>query len=96
MSSPRVKVKVYGLLWLSKRAYLSIQVGGVLLVVAAVALTLAWPRSEPIQGEVLPPFVADMNGFGALPLPAAICSIARPDATERSCSRILLALPSRA
>src|SRR3954469_11759195 len=43
-----------------------------------------------------PPFLADMNGFGALPLPAAICSIARPEATERSSSRMLLALPSRA
>ena len=30
---------------------------------------------------------ASMNGFGALPLPAAICSIERPEATERSSSR---------
>src|SRR5262245_38522707 len=35
------------------------------------------------------PFFASMNGFGALPLPAAICCIVRPEATERSSSRIL-------
>ena len=40
--------------------------------------------------------LASMNGFGALPLPCAICAIVRPEATERSSSRISLASPSLA
>ena len=42
------------------------------------------------------PFVASMNGFGAFPLPSAICSIDRPEATDLSSSRISLShLPLR-
>ena len=33
-----------------------------------------------------------MNGFGLRPLPAAISSMLRPDATERSSSRIVVAV----
>ena len=36
-----------------------------------------------------------MNGFGALPLPAAIAAMVRPDATERSSSSIASPSPSR-
>ena len=40
--------------------------------------------------------LASMNGFGALPLPCAISAIDRPEATERSSSRMSLASPSLA
>ena len=39
---------------------------------------------------------ASMNGFGPLPFPLAIASIARPEATERSCFRMASPVPSRA
>src|SRR4051812_20451980 len=41
-------------------------------------------------------FLAVMKGFGPRPFPSAICSIARPEATEVSCSSILFPFPSRA
>src|SRR5271170_1827771 len=42
------------------------------------------------------PDLAVMNGFGALPLPSAISAMLRPEATDWSASRTLLALPSLA
>ena len=37
-------------------------------------------------------FLPSMNGFGLRPLPAAISSMLRPEATERSCARMLVAV----
>src|SRR5664279_3528924 len=71
-------------------------------VLPAARASAASPRFEfqTASGLARPDFArpdfAVMNGFGALPLPSAIWSIDRPEATEASSSRTLLALPSLA
>lgn len=66
MTEPRVKV--YGLLRLSRRAYLGCQVAGFLLGVAVLALGLLLPRQKAEKGEPLVAFVSFFNVFlDALP-----------------------------
>jgi hypothetical protein len=62
MSSP-ARVKVYGLLRLTRRAYLTVQVVGLLVGVAALTLGLYLPRQKPEDGEPLLPFVRFFNLF---------------------------------
>ena len=55
---PPIRVKVYGLLPLTKRAYLVVQGIGLAVVVAAIVVGVCLPRPVPPPGEELPPFVA--------------------------------------
>jgi hypothetical protein len=61
MNAPRVKV--YGLLSLTRRAYLTCQVIGLLLAVAIIALGFSLPRYQPEEGEPLVPFLRFFNLF---------------------------------
>jgi hypothetical protein len=61
MTAPRVKV--YGLLSLTRRAYLTCQVIGLLLAVAVMALGFSLPRYYPEEGEPLLPFLRFFNLF---------------------------------
>ena len=54
----KVRVKVYGLFSLTKRAYLVVQGFYFGLVVVAFALGLCLPRPQPVRGEPLPPLAA--------------------------------------
>src|SRR5258708_3744217 len=64
---------------------------------AVFRASAALPRFEfHTASALVRPALPVMNGFGARPLPSAISSIARPDATEVSSSRMVLALPSLA
>ncbi len=53
-----VRVRVYGLVALTRRTYLVVQAVGLGVVVAAVAVGVALPRPMPPEGEPLPPFAA--------------------------------------
>ena len=57
------KLKVYGLLWLTRRTYLTIQLVGFLVVVASILYIGGRPRPEAGPGEKLPPFVATLVLF---------------------------------
>ena len=48
------RLKVYGLLRLSRRAYLTVQIAGLFLAVAAIALGLCLPRPDVPRGVKLP------------------------------------------
>src|SRR5262245_24549553 len=61
MAEPRVKV--YGLVRLTRRAYLACQVVAVFLAVAVLALGLFLPRHKEEHGQPLVPFVRFFNGF---------------------------------
>src|SRR5438093_209112 len=51
----KVRVKVYGLIPLTKRTYLVLQALGLGVIVAAFAAGVCLPRPKPARGEVLPP-----------------------------------------
>ncbi len=75
--------------------------GGTFDVLPLARASAAVPRLECQTASALPllpvlPFLASMNGFGARPLPSAICAIDRPEATDRSSSRIDSPSPSLA
>jgi len=63
MSPSRVKVKVYGLVSLTKRAYLTIQITGAVIGLVAITLALLWPRPKAVPGHPLPPFVSGVHLF---------------------------------
>ena len=54
----KVRVKVYGLVSLTKRTYLAVQFFGLVLVLVALGLGVGLPRPVPPRGEELPPFAA--------------------------------------
>jgi hypothetical protein len=63
-----VRVKVYGLISLTRRVYLTLQVIGLLVAVAAFSLGLALPRPVLPRGERVPPFaVATLALIDLLP-----------------------------
>lgn len=57
------KLKVYGLLWLTRRGYLRIQLIGFLVVLASIVYIGGRPRPEAGPGETLPPFVVTLVLF---------------------------------
>jgi hypothetical protein len=57
------KLKVYGLLWLTRRAYLTIQGIGFFVVIGAIVYIGGRPRPEPPPGEKFPPLVATLVTF---------------------------------
>lgn len=61
--TPRVKVKVYGLLPLTKRTYLTIQSVGGLIVLTAIGFALFWPRPRPEANQPVPAFVDSVSLF---------------------------------
>ena len=54
----KVRVKVYGLVSLTKRTYLAVQFFGLMLVLLALGLGVGLPRPVPPRGEELLPFTA--------------------------------------
>ncbi len=56
--NPPPRLKVYGLLRLSRRAYLIVQITGLLIIVAIIAVGLCLPRPEVPEGVKVPPFPA--------------------------------------
>ena len=59
----KVRVKVYGLFSLTKRAYLVVQYFGLAVVVVAFTLGVGLPRPRLRRGENPPPFVAMVVGL---------------------------------
>jgi hypothetical protein len=57
------RLKVYGLLWLTRRAYLTIQAAGLIVGSCAIAMVARRERPKPIEGEPLPPLVASLDSF---------------------------------
>jgi hypothetical protein len=52
---PPVRVKVYGLFSLTRRAYLTLQTVGLLLGLTALGIGLLWPRPQTPAGVERPP-----------------------------------------
>jgi hypothetical protein len=61
MSAP--KVKVYGLFWMTRKTYLTIQITGLVIVLAIMAVIASWHPPEAPPGEHLPPVVAAIVFF---------------------------------
>jgi hypothetical protein len=64
MSPP--KLKVYGLIWMTRRTYLTVQLAGVaclLILLIIMAVVAKKPRPQPGPGERLPPFVVAVDLF---------------------------------
>jgi hypothetical protein len=71
-----VRVKVWGLVWMTRRGFLIGQGVGLVLVGVLVVLGLSVPRPEPVGSEPLPTHVALMATFFQW-LPAlALCLMA--------------------
>ncbi len=56
--NPAPRIKLYGLLRVTRRAYLIVQVIGLLVIVAIFAVVLSLPRPAVAPGVKLPPFPA--------------------------------------
>ena len=55
---PAPRIKLYGLLRMTRRAYIIVQVIGVMIVVAIFAVFLLLPRPPVAPGAKVPPFAA--------------------------------------
>jgi hypothetical protein len=62
-AAPPVRVKVYGVFNLTRRAYLTIEVVGLLVVPALLLTAYLLPRPRPGPGGVLPPWKAWLAWF---------------------------------
>src|SRR5438552_14297711 len=56
MSAP--KVKVYGLFWMTRGTYLGIQIAGLVIVLAIMAVIASWHPPAAPPGERLPSVIA--------------------------------------